>query len=60
MKRYTDVIQIMINYILNHIRSMKTVNMVIRLSVFMMISIVNQFKYSNRGKMPFTSSWKKF
>ena len=33
MKRYTDVNQIMINHVLNHIRSMKTVDMDIRLSV---------------------------
>ena len=34
-----------LNHILNHIRSIKTVDMDIRLSVVMMISIVNQFKY---------------
>ena len=45
MKRYTDVNQIMINHILNHIRSIKTVDMDIRLSVVMMISIVNQSRY---------------
>ena len=33
MKRYTDVNQIMINHIPNHIRSMKTVDMAVRLSV---------------------------
>ena len=57
MKRYTDVNQIMVNHIPNHIRSIKTVDMVIRLSVVMMISIVNQFNYIEE-KMPFISSWK--
>ena len=57
MKRYMDVNQIMISNILNHIRSIKTVDMDIRLSVVMMISIVNQFKYIEE-KMPFVSSWK--
>ena len=42
MKRYTDVNQIMINHIPNHIpnyiRSIKTVDMSIRLSVVMMTS----------------------
>ena len=38
MKRYTDVNQIMINHIPNHIRSIKSVDMAIRLSVVMMIS----------------------
>ena len=45
-------------YILNHIRSKKTVDMDIRLSVIMMISIVNQFKYIEK-KMLFISSWQK-
>ena len=58
MKRYTDVNQIMINHIPNHIRSIKTVDMAIKLSVAMMISIVNQFKYIDE-KMLFISSWKK-
>ena len=49
--------QIMINHILNHIRSIKTVDMDIRLSVVMIIGIVNQFKYMEE-KMPFISSWK--
>ena len=40
-----DVNQIMINHMLPHIRSIKTVDMAIRLSVVMMISIVNQFRY---------------
>ena len=57
MKRYTDVSQIMISHILNHIRSIKTVDMDIRLSV-VMISIVNKFKYIEE-KMLFISSWKK-
>ena len=43
MKRYTDVNQIMIYHILNHIRSIETVD--IGLSVVMIISIVNQFRY---------------
>ena len=37
MKRYTDDNQIMINHIPNHIRSIKTVDMAIKLSVAMMI-----------------------
>ena len=55
MKRYWDVNQIMINHILNHIRSIKTADLDIRLSVVMMISIVNQFKYIEE-KMLFISS----
>ena len=39
----------------NHIRSIKTVDMDMRLSVVMMISIVNQFKYIEE-KMLFISS----
>ena len=58
MKRYTDLNQIMINHIPNHIRSIKTVGMDKRLSVVMVISIVNQFKYIEE-KMLFISSWKK-
>ena len=37
--------QIMINHIPNYIRSVKTVDIAIKLSVAMMISIVNQFRY---------------
>ena len=48
----------MINHILNHIRSIKTVDLDIRLSVVMMISIVNQFRYTEE-KMLFIVSWKK-
>ena len=60
MKSYTDVNQIMINHMLTHIRSIKIVDMDIRLSVVMMISTVNQFKYKYIGeKMLFISSWKK-
>ena len=58
MKRHTGVNQIMINHIPNHIRSIETVDMDIRLSVVMMISIVNQFRYIEE-KMLFISSWKK-
>ena len=58
MKRCTDVNQIMINHMLNHIRSIKTVDMDIRLSVIMMISIVNQFRYIEE-KMLFISAWTK-
>ena len=47
----------MINHILNHIKSMKTVDIDIRLSVVMMINIVNQFRHIEE-KMPFISSWK--
>ena len=49
--------QIKINHILDHIRNIKTVDMDIRLSVVMMISIVNQFRYI-KEKMLFISSWK--
>ena len=56
MKRYTDVNQIKINHIPNHIRNIKTVD--IRLPVVMIISIVNQFRYIEE-KMLFISSWKK-
>ena len=49
--------QIMINHILNHIQSIKTVDMDIRLSFVMMISTVNQFRYIEE-KMLFISSWK--
>ena len=41
-KKYMNVNQIMINHILNHIKSIKTVGMDIRLSVVMMINTVNQ------------------
>ena len=41
MKRNIDVNQIMISHIQNHIRSIKAVDMDIRLSAVMMISIVN-------------------
>ena len=58
MKRYTDVNQMMINHIPNHIRGIKTVDMNIRLSVVMIISIVNQFRYIEE-KMLFITSWKK-
>ena len=58
MKRYTDVSQLMINHIPNHIRSKKTVDMAIKLSVVKMISIINQFRYIEE-KMLFISSWKK-
>ena len=47
-----------LNHIPNHIRSIKTVDMDIRLSVVMMISIVNQFRHIEE-KMPFISSWEK-
>ena len=46
-----NVKQLMINHIPNYIRSIK-------LSVAMMISIVNQLKYIEE-KMLFVSSWKK-
>ena len=55
MKRYTDVNQIMINHIPNHIRNIKTVDMAIRLSVIMMTSLVNQLRYTEE-KMLFISS----
>ena len=58
MKRYTDVNQIMRNHIPNHFRSIKTVDMDIRLSVVVMISIVNQLR-SIEEKMLFISSWEK-
>ena len=58
MKRYTDVNEIMINHMPNHIRSIRTVDMDIRLSVVMMISMVNQFRYTEE-KIVFISSWKK-
>ena len=51
-----DANQIMINHMPNHIRSIKTVDMAIKLSVVMIISIVNQFRYIEE-KMPFISSW---
>ena len=51
MNRYTDVNQIMIN----HIRSIKSVDMDIRLSAVMIISTVNQFRYIEE-KMLFISS----
>ena len=51
MKRYTDENQIMIKHILNHIRSIKIVDMDIRLSAVMIISIVNQFRRI-KEKMP--------
>ena len=41
--KYIGVNQIMINHILNHIRSIKIVDMAILLSVAMTINIVNQF-----------------
>ena len=41
-----------------HIRSIKTVDMAIRLSVIMMISIVNQFRYVEENIL-FINSWKK-
>ena len=54
-----DVNQTMImNYIPNHDRSIKTVDMAVMLSVVMMINIVNQFRYIEE-KMLFISSWKK-
>ena len=56
-KKYMDVNQIMINHILNHIKSIKTVGMDIRLSAVMMINTVNQFSCIEE-KMPFISSWK--
>ena len=37
---------IMINHIPNHIRSIKTVDKAMNLSVAMMVSTVNQFKYT--------------
>ena len=37
---------IMINHMLNHIKSIKTVDMDIRLSVLMIINVVNQFRYT--------------
>ena len=40
-----DVNQIMINHIPNHVKSIKIVDMAIRLSVAMTINIVNQFRY---------------
>ena len=49
-ERYTDVNQIMINHIQNHIKSIKTVDMARKLSVDMMMSIVNQFKYIKEKK----------
>ena len=58
MKRYTDVNHVMINHIPNHTRNIKTVDMTIRLSVVMMISIVNQFRYVE-DKMLFISSLRK-
>ena len=58
MKRYTEVNQIMISHILNHIRSIKTVDMDVKLYAVMMISIVNQFRYIEE-KMLFISSSKK-
>ena len=42
----------------SYIKSMKTVDMAIRLSVVMMISIANQFRYIKQ-KMLFISSWEK-
>ena len=57
-ERYMDVNRIMINHILNHIRSIKTVDMNMRLSVVMMISIANQFRYIEE-KILFIRSWKK-
>ena len=45
MKRYMDVNQIMIKHVPNHLRSTKTVDMDIRLSVVIRISIVNQFRH---------------
>ena len=58
IKRYMGVNQIIISHRLNHIRSIKTVDMDIRLSVVIMINIVNQVRYIE-GKMLFISSWKK-
>ena len=44
-EKYTDVNQIMINHTPNHIRSIKTVDMAIKLSVAITLNIVNQFRY---------------
>ena len=46
------------SYAKSYIKSINTVDMDIRLSVVMMIRIVNQFRYIEE-KMLFISSWKK-
>ena len=52
-----DVNQTMIYHILNHIKNIKTVDMGIKLSVVMMINIVNQFRYKEE-KMLFINLWR--
>ena len=49
--------QIMINHILNDIKGIKTVDMDIRLSVIMVINIVNKFRYIE--KLVFIILWGK-
>ena len=57
-KKYIAVNQIMINHILNHIKGIKIADMAVKVSVLMMVSIANQFRYLEE-KTLFRSSSKK-
>ena len=57
-KKYKDVNQTLINHILKHIKTIKTVGMDIRLFVVMIINIPNQLKFIEE-KMLYTNSWRR-